>query len=451
MFRFRLATRISITVVVALLAVWLASLGLAYWWRADRIQSAFPQPARIAAIAELAEHTTTTQRDNLFAAIRAPVLDIRIENGPVPSRSGAVCHGVAEAVCGSYAAALDGRFLSLSPRPISPLNRRFPNLFGSAVNALDFHIALRSGDWLVIDTTAPVPVTRLGLPVGFGAGLLGTLVALAALIVMHRETRPLVHLAQAADRMDLSGVPVLLPPSRSSAPEIRSLIDAFGRLQTRLSQLLRARMAMLGGISHDVRTFATRLRLRIETMPDSPERDRAVADIADMIRLLDDALLTSRAGAGELTEELVEIDELVRTEIADRCSAGAEVTLRVEPHALGVAVLGDRIALRRIFCNLLDNALKYGYAAHLVVTADGGSISVIVDDEGTGIPPDLREILFEPFVRAESSRSRATGGAGLGLAVVRNLVEAHHGSLTVEDAPSGGARFKVTLPCFVVA
>jgi len=293
-----------------------------------------------------------------------------------------------------------------------------------------------------------MPRVRLGLPVGFGAGLLGTLIALVALVIMHRETRPLARLAAAVDRMDLDGQQVLLPQARTSAPEIKALVDAFNRLQTRLSQLLRARMAMLGGISHDVRTFATRLRLRVGQIPDATQRDRATNDIIDMIRLLDDALLASRAGAGELTQELVEFDAIVRADAEDRRAAGAAIDLRIDQGAVGATVLGDHLALRRIVSNLLDNALKYGHAAHAAVSMDGQEIVLVVDDEGAGIPPDLRAILLEPFVRLETSRNRQTGGAGLGLAVVRSLVEGHGGVVTIGDAPTGGARFTVRLPEF---
>jgi signal transduction histidine kinase len=111
-------------------------------------------------------------------------------------------------------------------------------------------------------------------------------------------------------------------------------------------------------------------------------------------------------------------------------------------------VLGDHLALRRIVSNLLDNALKYGHVAHATVKMDGQEIVLVVDDEGAGIPPDLRAILLEPFVRLETSRNRQTGGAGLGLAVVRSLVEGHGGVVTIGDAPTGGARFTVRLPEF---
>src|SRR6202012_3718983 len=110
------------------------------------------------------------------------------------------------------------------------------------------------------------------------------------------ETKPLERLAEAVDRVDLSGTDVSVPEARRGAPEIRAVVGAFNRLQGRLGNMLRSRMALVGGISHDVRTFATRLRLRIEAIPDPAERQRATKDIDDMIFLLDDALLSSRAG-----------------------------------------------------------------------------------------------------------------------------------------------------------
>jgi signal transduction histidine kinase len=343
-----------------------------------------------------------------------------------------------------YRAALEGRPVGITLSEAHRLRR-----IARGADALEFRIGLRTGEILRVETRSALMVNRLGLPVGFGAGLLGTLVAVLALYVMQRETRPLARLVAAVDRIDLAGAPALLPEARRSAPEIRALIEAFNRLQDRLSTLLKARLAMLGGISHDVRTFATRLRLRVDLIPEGAERDRAIGDITDTIRLLDDALLASRAGAGELSEELVEFDEIVRTEIADGQAQGAALTLAAAAPAMVLGdVLGDRLALRRIVANLVDNALKYGGRADVTLSADAMAALLVIDDAGPGIPAARRELLLEPFVRLESSRNRSTGGAGLGLAVVRSLVEAHGGALTIGDAPGGGARVNVTLPLF---
>jgi signal transduction histidine kinase len=219
-------------------------------------------------------------------------------------------------------------------------------------------------------------------------------------------------------------------------------------LQGRLGELLRSRMAMLGGISHDVRTCATRLRLRAEKISDEAERDRAIADINDMILLLDDALLASRAGAGELAEEMVEIDDIIRAEVADRRSGGARIDYQGGHWEQVPIVLGDRLALRRVVANLADNAIKYGGSAHLRSMIVDKDFLLTVDDDGAGIPPEHRQAMLEPFSRLERSRSRGTGGAGLGLAIARGLVEAHGGALSIQQAPSGGARISVRLPLF---
>lgn len=438
-----LSGRITATVLIALLISWMVAVASYYLNTRDTRLESLIEPDALAAMIALVETVSPPERELLTRAINTRGLQVRFEPpGPVGTST------VPPEIVEQYAPALSGHPFAIIQRPADQVEVRFPAIFMGAVNALQFHIELHSGDLLVVDTRSPLLVSRIGLPIGFGAGMIGSVIALIALLIMHRETRPLKRLAAAADRMDLSGDPVELPRARSSAAEIRSLIEAFDRLQRRLSSLLRARMAMMGGISHDVRTFATRLRLRLEDFPEGPQRDRAIADIADMIHLLDDALLSSRAGAGELSEELVEFDELVVAEVEDRKATGAPIDLAMAPKTADATVLGDRLALRRIVANLADNALRYGFVAHLSLEIEGDQVALMVDDEGTGVPENLREVLLEPFVRMESSRSRLTGGAGLGLAVVVSLVGAHHGTLTIGDAPSGGARFTVRLPLF---
>ncbi|MGV3634610.1 MAG: sensor histidine kinase [Pseudorhodoplanes sp.] len=447
MLRLSLAARITMIVVIALLAAWVAAIAVFYRSQVGQ-GSARATPSQIASIVELLARAPQEQRERILEAVSSHTLSVRFDAGGPPAELPRGSRPAPEDLIRPYADALGGRLISITTSPPHGVGQRLPRVFPPETAALEFRIALGGGETLVIETASPVPITRLGLPIGFGAGLLGTLVALVALIIMHRETRPLTRIAAAADRMNLSVEPELLPQNRTSAPEIQALIAAFNRLQTRLSQLLRARMAMLGGISHDVRTFATRLRLRVERIPDPTDRDRAIVDIDDMIRLLDDALLASRAGAGEMSEELVEFGELVRSEVEDRKAAGAPVDLRINLHGGSGTVLGDRVALRRIVANLVDNALAYGQRAHLAVESGEYDVTLTVDDEGPGIPAEFRGILLEPFVRVETSRARRTGGAGLGLAVVGSLVEAHGGRVAIDEAPGGGARFTVAVPLF---
>jgi signal transduction histidine kinase len=446
MLRLTLAARIALIVIIGMTVVWVAAIALYYRASTAEREGVRPPPAQLAALAELVERTPPGERHLIWNAVTSERFALRIEaatSAPQPIEP-AKDAGLRDA----YATALGGRMLMLASPPDDARIRWFPRLARLSANALEFRIALRTGETLVVDTRALILVTPLGLPVGFGAGLFGTIVALLALLVMQRETRPLARLAAAVDRVDLSADPSPLPQPRTSAPEIRAVVAAFNRLQGRLGEMLRARMTLVGGIAHDVRTFATRLRLRVDRIADETERQRAVADIDDMIRLLDDAMLSSRASAGELAQEMIELGALVRVEVNDRRTGGTPVDLSCDPAAKDAIVIGDRVALRRILGNLIDNAVKYGRVAHVRITLDNDVAVVIVDDEGPGIPAHERQAMFEPFNRLETSRNRATGGAGLGLAVVRSLAEAQGGTVEISQTESRGGRVVVKLPVF---
>lgn len=446
MLRVTLAARLALIGLVGFTVVLTVLVGIFYRTTLQENELTRPSPARLDALATLLERTSGDARQTVLDAVSSPQFVARIvpSGAPVDGETPEQQRQLRE----TYAAGLAGRPVEIVSPPNHRANRFFPRLARLMANAIEFRIGLRSGDLLVIDAYTRLPVTPFGLPVGFGAGLFGSIVALLALLVMQRETRPLAQLAAAVDRVDLSADPPPLPDAKRSAPEIRAVVAAFNRLQGRLAEMLRARMTLVGGIAHDVRTFATRLRLRVEHIPDDTERQRAVADIDDMIRLLDDALLSTRAGVGGLSQEMVELAALVAVEVHDRHVQGAAVDLVADERVRNVVVLGDRLALRRVFANIIDNALAYGHAAHVRTALKDGAVVVSIGDEGSGIPPDQRQTVLEPFHRLEKSRNRATGGAGLGLAVVRSLVEAHGGTIEIGAAPGGGTRVSVTLPVF---
>lgn len=445
MLRLSLATRLALIILVGFSTVVTVSVAIFYLTSAREGELAHPSPVRLDALASLIERTTPASRGSVLAAVASPQFVVRIEQS---SSDAPVTDPRLATMREAYAAGLGGRAVEIVTPPDRRTDRWFPRLARLVANATEFRIALRTGETLVVDAYSRLPVTPLGLPVGFGAGVFGTIVALLALLVMHRETRPLAQLAAAVDRVDLSSDPPLLVEARRSAPEIRAVVAAFNRLQGRLNEMLRARMTLIGGIAHDVRTFATRLRLRVEQIPDGSERHRAIADIDDMIRLLDDALLSARAGAGGLSQEMIEFAALVQAEAGDRRAQGDAVDLTTEEGAGGAIVLGDRLALRRIIANVIDNAIKYGGAAHVHVKLQRRSVVVSVDDDGPGIPAESRQAMLEPFNRLETSRNRVTGGAGLGLAVVRALAEAHGGTIEIASAPGRGARVNLVLPTF---
>jgi signal transduction histidine kinase len=406
------AVRIGLVIVLSVTIAWIGTVALFYLSATGSTRNTRPLPAQIAALVALLEQSSPAERPWVLRAVTSQTLTARLESGlhiGVTPRLQRVPRLTARAV-NQYLAAVGGRPNSVTVSREHGGEGGLGFSFATPVD-LELRVGLATGETLVVDALQ-FPVTNIfGLPVGFVAGLTGAVLGLIALLALQREM-------------------------------------AFNRLQVRLSHLVRARIALLGGISHDVRTFLTRLRLRVDRIPDEEERERAIADIADMLRLLDDALLASRAGAGELAEDLVDFAQVVRAEMVDRGSAGKRVDLRVAS-APNTTILGDRLALRRVIANLVDNALTYGNAAHLSVDADSVLVTLIVDDEGPGIPAEQREAILEPFVRLEDSRNRRTGGAGLGLAVARSLVEAHGGTISIADAPGGGARVTVRLPLFV--
>lgn len=448
MVRFSLSARLVAIVGTALLAIWVMLLSSIYLTNGLRSAAALPAPAQVAAIVDIVRRAEPAKRPQLIQAFNSAILELRLEDDLAGSNAGIDVDVMSDERFEPYRRALGENLLAVTMLALNGERSRMPRLFGGDGNPIEFAVALEGANVLILETRTPFLVAWFGLPVGLGAGLVGSLFALVAVLVLHRELRPLRRLAAAVDELDPAAAPVPVPDVRFSAPETRTLVQAFARLQTRLHAMIAARLALIGGIQHDVRTFATRLRLRAEQIPDEAERDRAIADIGDMIQLLDNALLAGRAGVGSLDEELLEIAPIVEGEIFESDIPLENRTLAIRPAAVSAMLIGDRLALRRIVSNLVGNAIKYGRAAHVVLDVEARWIVLTVDDDGPGIPVADRELLFEPFVRLEASRARKTGGAGLGLAVVRSLVEAQGGGITVGDAPRGGARFTVRLPLF---
>lgn len=412
-----------------------------------------PSPHRVATILELVNTTKPQNRDYLLTAIRSPFLELDIlprhallfdGQGPVYTRPNVQAYSVV------FGDALLHVEENLSWN--SPFRDAFESLFGRKgftypASALTFWLAIDEHYMLVVRSLVPIVVSPLGLPTGTAAGIIGAGLAFLTILIFHREVLPLRKFASLVERIDPAGETIDFPRFRSATPEIRSLRNAFLHLQSRLQTLTRTRMALIGGIQHDVRSFATRLRLRVETVPDESERERAIADINDMIALLDDALLAARAGFGSLDQQIIDIAEWLTIEVGDLRSIGFDVHYdEVSGQGCG-QVLADRVALRRILVNLVENAIKYGRECSITLQQDRDMVDIHIDDRGPGFEDDTARLLIEPFVRAETSRARKTGGAGLGLAIANSLADAHGGFITLSNQPMGG-RVTLRLPIF---
>jgi signal transduction histidine kinase len=300
---------------------------------------------------------------------------------------------------------------------------------------------IAQGKW--VTTAAPLPPLNPGVFGGliFQTMVLYGFVLLTVLWVGGRLARPLAELRHAAERFDWRSAPA--PIAEQGPVDIRRLIEAFNAMRTRISAMLEEKDRMLGAIGHDLRTPLASLRVRTELVEDDGERARMAATIDEMNRTLDDILSLARLGRSSEAEQRVDLPALIDSIAEEFEDLGADLTVE---DADRLAVPMRPILLKRAFRNLIENALKYGERARLRVFADGGGAVVEVDDDGPGIPEQDMNRMFEAFTRLEGSRSRDTGGAGLGLALAAAIVDSHGGTLSLANRSDGGLRATVRLP-----
>ncbi len=300
-----------------------------------------------------------------------------------------------------------------------------------------FEAAARQADGRWIVATPPSPwltPQRLRMALAF-------LIAAAVLMPLAlwgagRLTAPFQRLAEAT-RGDRRAAAFVGGPRE--AQEAARALDA---MRERLGEALKERTAIMAAVAHDLRTPLTGLRLRVEGLAAAP-REAAAADIARMERLIAQLLTYVRGEDAPWTVEPVDLADLAREMATRQVAMGRDVRLAADGEYL---VNGDRDQLDRALSNLIDNAVLYGDRAEVAVTSEEGAVVCIIDDSGPGLPPDQLEAVFSPFHRLEASRSRATGGAGLGLAISRSIIERSGGGVVLGDRPEGGLRATVRLP-----
>lgn len=302
-------------------------------------------------------------------------------------------------------------------------------------------IPLPDGSWLNV-TLAKVESTRAVTPSVFLSVVLGALGVVAVSVLMsYWLTLPLRGLADGARRLFVTSD--RRPVAETGTREVRMLAAAINELQDRIRKLVDERTQMLAAVSHDLRTPLTRLRLRIAAMPDPDARRKVEADLDEMDAMIEATLSFLRDDLSAQTVERVDIMAILETLVADATDTGEQVRVEGPRH---VVVAGRHLALKRALGNLIQNALKYGGMARVRVSADPGCVTILVQDDGPGLADDLLERVFEPFVRGEPSRARATGGHGLGLTVARTILRRHGGDITLANGQPKGLVARVELP-----
>ena len=279
----------------------------------------------------------------------------------------------------------------------------------------------------------------------FGASCLFLFIAV---IFLRNQLRPITRLAIAADNF---GRGVDTPNFRPhGALEVRKAARAFITMRERINRQIRTRTDMLSGISHDLRTPLTRMKLQLAMLPEDvsarPDMREAIeeleGDVQQMQQMVQEYLdFASDEGREEAVK--TKLSELLADVVSDYKRMQEEITLTIE----NAPEISLRVsACRRMLHNLIDNAIRYGHRCHLYLQVVGSYAEIAVDDEGAGIPEAQREEVFKPFNRLETSRNTKTGGVGLGLTIARDVVLAHGGSISLETAPTGGLRVLIRLP-----
>jgi two-component system, OmpR family, osmolarity sensor histidine kinase EnvZ len=266
------------------------------------------------------------------------------------------------------------------------------------------------------------------------------LLTLVSVLFIRNQVRPMERLADAAERFG-RGETVALRPAGSA--EVRRAAHAFLHMRARIQRHLEQRTNLLAGVSHDLRTPLTRLKLELALLPQGHDLDAARSDIAQMEQMLDEYLAFARGQWAE-EPEAMDLASLARTAVADARRAGAQVDDSGLAETL--PLVGRPGALARCLANLIGNAAGFGTGIAVSSTRDADALMVHVDDDGPGIAPELYAEALKPFSRLDEARNQNRKGVGLGLATARDAARSHGGDLILSKSPLGGLRATLRLP-----
>ncbi|MDD3182147.1 MAG: ATP-binding protein [Alphaproteobacteria bacterium] len=293
--------------------------------------------------------------------------------------------------------------------------------------------------------TFTVPQRRIYTPttevfIGWMVGS-SILLSVIALLFMRKQIRPVRRLAEAADAIGKGqDVPWF---KLEGATEVRQASAALMVMRDRVRRTMAQRTAMLAGVSHDLRTPLTRMKLQLAMMPETSQTRGFQSDIADMEVMLEAYLAFARGEEAEGTSP-TDIGALL-TDVVETIKRQYDTVEMVAP-VTNVCTSVRPNALKRCVSNLITNAVRYGNHASVSMVLRDQVVDILIDDDGPGIPEDHREDVFRPFFRLDASRNMDTGGVGLGLTIARDIARAHGGNLVLETSPEGGLRARVWIP-----
>ncbi|MDA7429199.1 ATP-binding protein [Primorskyibacter aestuariivivens] len=419
--------------------------------RAVRAALGYEAAGRAANVAQLLDQAPEGLRSQIVLAANSPLVRFWIDDSPAVDHDSHDAQGIADRL---------RRTLGDPPREVlveihdrtdavpgvedvpNSMRQMHAAMLAERTGPLELamSIQLASGDWLNVRSMFHRPVAQWLVSDIAALAIAAILVTFVAVVTAVRIVRPMRKLANASDRAGKGEQLAALP--ESGPQELRDTVRAFNRMQARIRRFVSGRTRMLAALGHDLRSPLTAMRLRLELIDESEDRDRLEA-LVDEMQTMVEATLAFARGEAE-TEETVAVDlrDLLQKLVAetkgvriDGLGEAAAVVARVRP-----------VALKRALRNLIDNAVRYGENAEVGLLRDRDAAIISISDNGPGLPEDQLEAVFEPFRRLETSRSRDTGGTGLGLAIARTVIRAHGGEVTLQNRKAGGLKATVELP-----
>lgn len=451
-----LSGRLFVTLLIGLLLAQLIGSAILLRDRASVIYQASGLGAaqRIAGIVQVLDRLDKDERAALLPALKSPQLRVKLsQQAPPPLESGEDSHTTHLV---SVLTRLLGNERPIQVSLVEPVEKDkewhsyrrrhshfdpLGNYFPRRNVAFEVTTQLKDGVWVYFNYGLSGEAFnwpwRLLLTL---AVLLISVIALT-LLAVRWLTRPLAVLANAADEL---GHNMHRPPLPEEGPaEVKRAAIAFNTMQARLANYLKERERMLAAVSHDLRTPITRLRLRTELIADEELRAKFTRDLTEMEAMTSATLNFLRGAGNDEPVQQVDILALLESLQADMQEAGHTVTLQGQ---LRSPYPARPLALKRMLANLLENAIKYGKQADVTVSEDEAGVRIVIADAGPGIPESQLDQAFEPFYRIEGSRSRDTGGVGLGLSLARDIVQAHGGEIQLRNREDGGLEVTLILP-----
>jgi signal transduction histidine kinase len=457
-----LFSRLVLVLLVGLLVAQLASFAVHMHERGELIAQASGMQAaqRIADIVRLLDPMTPEERRKVVRVLSTPPLAVSLDRPPFQASAEDAAAGaraalfsamlrrflgdnrpvVVRATEGVYpqqgmmrgykgGGGMDGEWMAMKQRMRQP---------GASFVA---QVRLADGVLVTFDTRQPQETANWPHRLLISIAVLLAAVIAVSLIAVRWVTRPLNALADAAEEL---GKNIDRPPLAEQGPlEVARAARAFNTMQARLAGYIRDRVRVLAAMSHDLKTPITRLRLRAELLEDAKLRDKFTSDLQEMETMVGSTLDFLRGMENGEAVKLVDVMALIESLQADMAETGGRVEVRgrtLAPYA------GRPQALKRCLANLVDNAVKYGNAATVVIDDSAQRLEIRVQDSGPGLPEAELEKVFDPFYRLEGSRSRETGGTGLGLTIARNIAQSHGGSLMLRNREAGGLEAVLMLP-----